>query len=71
MTETVELPKEAVEQVIDELEHGMQAGKRAHSHDDIRPSTMQMADYHKTAYQTLIDAHPEYELQEGDNAQDS
>lgn len=69
MSETVELPKEAVETVIDELERGMKAGETAHKHDEIRPSAIRMADSHKTAYQELIDAHPNYKLQT--NEQDS
>lgn len=65
MTETVELPKDVVDDVIKELETGMRNGKKAHSHDELRPSTIMMAKAHKDAYRTLIKAHPDYKLSDG------
>lgn len=68
MTEgdTVELPREAVRRVIKELETGMRQGETAHEHDEVRPSTAMMAMAHKEAYQALIRAHPDFELQSED-----
>jgi hypothetical protein len=63
--ETVELPKDAVQSVIKALETGMRNGETAHEHDEIRPSSVMMAKAHKDAYQALIGAHPDYELQTG------
>lgn len=66
MSETIELPKDAVEQIIKELETGMRQGEIAHNHEEIRPSTAMMANAHRDAYRVLIQNHPEYELSKND-----
>lgn len=63
--DTVELPNDAVEQVIQELETGMRQAETHLNHEEIRPSGHMMAMAFKDAYRELIQAHPEYEYVEG------
>lgn len=63
--DTIELPYDTVEDIIERLEKGMKFGEMAHSHDEIRGSSAHMAQLHKDAYQLLIEDHPDYDLVAG------
>lgn len=65
--ETVELPTSEVDTALEELEQAMQDGEAAMSHDTVRPSTHRLANQTRDAYRTLVEAHPDYELTEGDD----
>lgn len=62
----VELDEEAVDDALEALEDAMEAGQTAASHDEIRPSTIMMAEASQEAYRLLVNAHPDYELEEPD-----
>jgi len=62
----VELPADAVDDTLELLESAMQNGKRALSHDEVRPSTHACAHKARDAYRELVQAHPGYELEGGD-----
>jgi len=64
--DTVELPTDAVDDTLELLEGAMQNGKRALSHDEVRPSTHACAHKARDAYRELVQAHPGYELTDGD-----
>lgn len=61
----VELDDDAVDDALEELESGMESAERAHSHDEIRPSTIMMGKSLKDAYRALVGAHPGYDLDDG------
>lgn len=61
----VELDREAVDDALEQLESAMKAGKMALSHDEVRPSTDQCARRARDGYNTLVEAHPDYDLVEG------
>lgn len=61
------LDRKAVEFVLEMLEDVMGAGNGALSHDEVRPSSHEMATKGKEAYQMLVEAHPEYELSTEDD----
>lgn len=64
---TVEIDAEALEDVLEELESAMEAGKTTLSHDTVRPSAALCATNAREAYRTLVTAHPDYELQTSDS----
>jgi len=64
--DTVELPTDAVDDTLEQLEKAMQNGKVALSHDEVRPSTHACAHKARDAYRELVQAHPGYELEDGD-----
>lgn len=66
MSDSVSLDANAVDDVLDDLEDAMEAAEVAHSHDDIRPSVVRMGQEIKTAYRTLVEEHPDYELNRGE-----
>lgn len=63
--ETVELPTDAVDKVLKELETGQRQGEISLSHNEVRPSVHMMAMACRDAYRQLVEAHPDYELVEG------
>lgn len=67
--ETVELPVEAVDKVLKELETGQRQGEISLSHDEVRPSVHMMAMACQDAYRALVEAHPDYELVKGGSAE--
>lgn len=67
MSETVELPTSAVDDALEELEKGMRWSQNHFEADETRPSAFLMAQAHKEAYELLVEAHPNYDLTEGDD----
>ena len=68
-TSEVVVNRHALLEAIELLEDVMGAGKRALSHDEVRPSSHMMATKGREAYQTLVEAHPDYELSEEDDGE--
>jgi uncharacterized protein (UPF0371 family) len=60
------IESKAIEEVIELLEDSMKHGETHLSHDEVRLSGHIMATNVKTAYKTLIEAHPDYELEENE-----
>lgn len=58
------IDSEALEAVIELLEDSMEHGETYMSHDEVRPTGHMMAMNVQSAYQILIEAHPDYELKE-------
>lgn len=58
------IESEALGEVIELLEDSMEHGETYLSHDEVRPSGHIMATNARSAYKTLIEAHPDYELEE-------
>ena len=62
----VELDAEALDEALEDLEKAMKAGESTLNHEKVRPSAVAMAHSARDAYKKLIDAHPDYQLTEGD-----
>lgn len=58
----VSMDSELVEDALAQLEDAQKHGKRALSHEEVRPSTALTAERAKDAYKLLVNAHPDYEL---------
>lgn len=61
----VTLDSDAVDDALGELESLMRAGEQAMNHEEVRPSSAIMATSGKNAYRTLVEAHPDYDLNKG------
>lgn len=68
MASKVAIDSEAVDEALESLEDAMSAGEMAMQHAEIRPSTTRLAQEAREAYRTLVQAHPDYRLQEDDDA---
>lgn len=62
--EYVELPTDAVDEALKELETAMRQSEMTLSHDEVRPSAHMTAMASKDAYRLLVEAHPDYDLVE-------
>lgn len=62
---SVPIEETALETALQRLESGMKSGETYHSHDEVRPSGVGMARDLKIAYEELVRAHPDYELEDG------
>jgi hypothetical protein len=60
------IDSDSLEQVIELLEDSMEHGETYMSHEEVRPSGHIMAANTRSAYETLIKAHPDYELTENE-----
>jgi len=65
-TDITLINSEALEEVIELLEDSMKHGETYMTHDEVRPSGHIMATNAKSAYETLVKAHPDYELTENE-----
>jgi len=65
-TDITIIDSEALEEVIELLEDSMKHGETYLSHDEVRFSAHIMATNAKSSYETLIEAHPDYELTENE-----
>ena len=65
-TDITLIDSESLEEIIELLEDSMKHGETYMSHEEIRPSGHIMARNVKSAYETLIQAHPDYELTENE-----
>jgi len=65
-TDITLIDSEAIEEVIELLEDSMKHGETHLSHEEVRPSGHIMATNAKSAYDTLIEAHPDYELKKNE-----
>lgn len=61
----VTLDAEVVDDTLEDLERAMKFGELSLSHDEVRPSTATLARATRDAYETLVEAHPGYDLTEG------
>jgi len=60
---TVELDASDVDEALEDLEIVMQNAETHLSHEEVRPSGHIMAVKARDAYDTLVEAHPFYELE--------
>lgn len=65
-TDITIIDSEALEEVIELLEDSMKHGETHLSHDKVRFTGHIMATNAKAAYKTLIEAHPDYELEKNE-----
>jgi uncharacterized protein (UPF0371 family) len=65
-TDITLISSESLEEVFELLEDSMNHAETHLSHEEVRPSGYIMATNAKKAYRTLVEAHPDYELNKND-----
>lgn len=60
----IEIDAESVDRSLESLEAAMSKLEVYMENDEVRPSVIMTAKCVQTAYKELVEAHPEYELQE-------
>ena len=65
-TDITMISSESLDEVIELLEDSMKQGEKYLSHKEVRPSGHRMTIDVQSAYEVLIEAHPDYELKENE-----